>query len=135
MPAGHALLVPTQAPSDATVASLQDAVFTTVPSGRTFYHRVRKGETLASIAARYDVSAQDLKSWNAGVAAKLTPGQRLRVVSDAGPATCEEVQARPEDARRLPQGRRRQPAAAAIRPACRRHWASPGAARRPAKAS
>ncbi len=83
VPVGHALLVPSQAPSDATAASLQDTVFTTVPSGRTVYHRVRKGETLASIAARYDVSTQDLKGWNSGVA-KLTPGQRLRVVSDAG---------------------------------------------------
>jgi LysM repeat protein len=77
--------VPTQAPSNATIASLQNAVFTTVPSGRTLYHRVRKGETLASIAARYDVSTQDLKSWNRGVAARVVPGQRLRVVSDAGP--------------------------------------------------
>ena len=85
VPTGHALLVPTQAPSDATVASLQNAVFTTVPSGRTFYHRVRKGETISSIAARYDVSAQDLKGWNAGLAAKVVPGQRLRVVSDSGP--------------------------------------------------
>jgi membrane-bound lytic murein transglycosylase D len=85
VPVGHALLVPTQAPSDATVASLQNAVFTTVPSGRTLYHRVRKGDTLASIAARYDVSQQDLKGWNKGVAPKLVPGQRLRVVSDATP--------------------------------------------------
>jgi len=85
VPVGHALLVPTQAPSDATVASLQNAVFTTVPSGRTLYHRVRKGETLASIAARYDVSTQDLRSWNGGAGAKVVPGQRLRVVSDAGP--------------------------------------------------
>jgi peptidoglycan lytic transglycosylase D len=85
VPVGHALLVPTQAPSDATVASLQNAVFTTVPSGRTLYHRVRKGESLASIAARYDVSTQELKSWNAGLAAKVVPGQRLRVVSNAGP--------------------------------------------------
>ena len=85
VPTGHTLLVPTQAPSDATVASLQNAVFTTVPSGRTFYHRVRKGETLSSIAARYDVSAQDLKGWNGSLAAKVVPGQRLRVVSDTGP--------------------------------------------------
>jgi membrane-bound lytic murein transglycosylase D len=85
VPVGHALLVPSQAPSDATVASLQNAVFTTVPSGRTFYHRVRKGETLTSIAARYDVSTQDLKAWNSGHVAKIVPGQRLRVVSDAGP--------------------------------------------------
>jgi membrane-bound lytic murein transglycosylase D len=85
VPVGHALLVPSQAPSDATVASLQNAVFTAVPSGRTFYHRVRKGETLTSIAARYDVSTQDLKAWNGANAAKIVPGQRLRVVSDSGP--------------------------------------------------
>jgi peptidoglycan lytic transglycosylase D len=85
VPIGHALLVPSQAPSDATVASLQNAMFTSVPSGRTFYHRVRKGETLSSIAARYHVSAQDLKGWNAGLATKLVAGRRLRVVSDAGP--------------------------------------------------
>ena len=85
VPIGHALLVPSQAPSDATVASLQNAMFTSVPSGRSFYHRVRNGETLSSIAARYDVSAQDLKGWNAGLTTKVVPGQRLRVVSDAGP--------------------------------------------------
>jgi len=39
VPAGHALLVPMQAPSDATVASLQKTVFTGVPGGRTIYHR------------------------------------------------------------------------------------------------
>jgi peptidoglycan lytic transglycosylase D len=85
VPVGHALLVPSQAPSDATIASLQNTMFTSVPSGRTIYHRVKKGETLASIAARYDVSTQDLKGWNAGAAAKVVPGQRLRVVTDAAP--------------------------------------------------
>jgi membrane-bound lytic murein transglycosylase D len=86
VPAGHALLVPSQVPSDATIASLQKAVFTTVPNSRTFYHRVRKGETFASIASRYDVSAQDLKSWNRQ-ATRIVPGQRLRVVSDAAPVS------------------------------------------------
>jgi membrane-bound lytic murein transglycosylase D len=81
VPVGHALLVPTQAPSDATMASLQNAVFTTVPSGRTLYHRVRNGETLSSIASRYAVTAQDLKAWNAGNP-KIIAGQRLRVISD-----------------------------------------------------
>ena len=85
VPAGHALLVPSQAPSDATVASLQNTVFTTVPSGRTFYHRVRKGDTLTSIAARYGVTSQDLKSWNKGLDHPLVAGQRLRVVSDVAP--------------------------------------------------
>ena len=82
VPVGHALLVPTQAPSDATVASLQNAVFTTVPSGRALYHRVRKGETLASIASHYAVTTQDLKEWNSGINPKIIAGQRLRVISD-----------------------------------------------------
>jgi membrane-bound lytic murein transglycosylase D len=86
VPVGHALLVPSQAPSDATVASLQNTAFTTVPSGRSFYHRVRKGETLMSIAARYEVTPQDLKSWNKTSGASLVAGQRLRVVSDVSPA-------------------------------------------------
>jgi len=86
VPAGHALLVPSQAPSDATIASLQDTVFTSVQSGRSFYHRVRKGETIMSIAARYEVTPQDLKSWNKTSGTSLVTGQRLRVVSDVSPA-------------------------------------------------
>jgi membrane-bound lytic murein transglycosylase D len=90
VPVGHALLVPSQAPSDATIASLQSAVFTAVPSGRTFYHRVRKGETMQSIAARYDVTAQELKSWNKSAGPSLVAGQRLRVVSDMAPAAAKK---------------------------------------------
>jgi membrane-bound lytic murein transglycosylase D len=86
VPIGHALLVPSQAPTDTTMASLQNTVFTTVPSGRSFYHRVRKGETLQSIAARYEVTPQDLKSWNKTSGTSLVAGQRLRVVSDVAPA-------------------------------------------------
>ena len=82
VPGGHAVLVPSQAPSDASIASLQNAVFTTVASGRTLYHRVRKGETIASIAGRYDVTSQELRTWNAGLGARIVPGQKLRVISD-----------------------------------------------------
>lgn len=87
VPAGHAILVPTQAPSDATVASLQNTVFTTVPSGRTLFHRVGKGETLSAIATRYGVTPQELRTWNAGLTTTIVPGQRLRIISDSGAAT------------------------------------------------
>ena len=50
------------------------------------YHRVRKGETLSSIAARYAVTAQDLKAWNTGMNPKIIAGQRLRVISDVAAA-------------------------------------------------
>jgi LysM repeat protein len=57
-----------------------------VPSGRSFYHRVRKGDTLTSIAARYEVTPQELKGWNKGLGGPVVVGQRLRVVSDVAPA-------------------------------------------------
>jgi membrane-bound lytic murein transglycosylase D len=85
VPVNHTLLVPSQVPSSATAATLQSAVFTTVPEGRTFYHRVRNNETLYGIAARYHVSVQELKAWNPDVKGKLMRGQRLRVISDAAP--------------------------------------------------
>lgn len=85
VPAGHALLVPSQAPSDVTAATLQNVVFTAIPSSRTVYHRVGKGDSLASIASRYAVTQQDIRSWNHGLGTKLVVGQKLRIVSDAGP--------------------------------------------------
>ena len=82
LPAGHALLVPAQRPSDATVESVVNTVFTTVPSGRTFYHTVRHGETMAAIARRYDVTADDLRRWNGLAQNSVKAGQRLRVTTD-----------------------------------------------------
>jgi len=42
-------------------------------------HRVRAGETLASIARRYGVSSQDLKDWNDLSGRKLRAGRMIRV--------------------------------------------------------
>ncbi|MBZ5536670.1 MAG: LysM peptidoglycan-binding domain-containing protein [Acidobacteriia bacterium] len=43
-------------------------------------HRVDRGETLAIIAARYDVTQSELRKWNRlRVNAKIRPGQRLTV--------------------------------------------------------
>ncbi len=83
--AGHTVLVPAQRPAEAD-ASLTTAVFTTVPQGRTFYYRVRRGDTLAGVAVRYDVTVDDLRRWN-GLSATTTlaAGQPLRVTSDLAP--------------------------------------------------
>jgi membrane-bound lytic murein transglycosylase D len=94
VPANHALLVPSQAPSDATAASLQNTVFTTVPSGRTVYHRVTRGETLSSVASRYNVTVQELKSWNAGLTGNVVLGQKLRIISDSAPTSGKPKPAR-----------------------------------------
>jgi len=85
VPTGYALLVPMQRPSADAASSLENAVFTTVPAGRTFYHAVHRGESLYSISARYGVTAEDLKRWNRLASDKVIVGQRLRVTSDVAP--------------------------------------------------
>ena len=82
VPVGHALLVPSQRPSNDLDVALAQTVFTTVPSGRTFYYTVRRGDTLASIAARYDVTAPDLRRWNNMTQNHVNVGQKLRVTSE-----------------------------------------------------
>jgi membrane-bound lytic murein transglycosylase D len=84
---GHVLLVPAERPSSDADASLTHAVFTTVPQGRTFYHTVRRGETLGSIAKRYRVSTADLREWNRMPQSVVRVGQQLRVTSDVVQAT------------------------------------------------
>ena len=79
------MLVPAQGPADAAEDTLRQAVFTTVPQGRTFYYRVNRGDTLAHIASRYDVSVQDIRRWNGLAQATVTPGQSLRITSDRAP--------------------------------------------------
>jgi membrane-bound lytic murein transglycosylase D len=79
---GHPLLVPAERPTPAADASLERAVFTVVPQGRTFYHTVRRGETLTSIANRYGVTAAELREWNRLSQSAVAAGRQLRVTSD-----------------------------------------------------
>ncbi len=85
VPAGHALLVPSQKPTEESMATLAQTVFTTVSSGRTFYYTVRRGDTLASIASRYDVSTQEIKRWNDLSKDSVSTGQKLRLTSALAP--------------------------------------------------
>jgi membrane-bound lytic murein transglycosylase D len=82
VPAGHTLLVPAERPSRAAAETLTTAVFTTVPKGRTSYHRVGRGETLTGIAARYSVTTAELKQWNNLAHDSVATGQQLRIGSD-----------------------------------------------------
>jgi membrane-bound lytic murein transglycosylase D len=50
-------------------------------------HRVRRGDTLFSIAKRYDTTVQDLKEWNHLRSHAIQIGQRLTIFRDGGPAT------------------------------------------------
>jgi peptidoglycan lytic transglycosylase D len=86
VPVGHTLLVPAQQPSEASAATLTNAVFTTVPQGRTFYYRVMRGDTLGGIAYRYAVAMDDVRRWNSIPQGHgVTVGQRLRITSDLAP--------------------------------------------------
>ncbi|HVL36977.1 MAG TPA: LysM peptidoglycan-binding domain-containing protein, partial [Burkholderiales bacterium] len=51
-------------------------------AARRVVHTVKAGETLASIARRYGVSAADLQRWNPGI--RIASGQRLAVHVPAG---------------------------------------------------
>jgi membrane-bound lytic murein transglycosylase D len=86
VPVGYALLVPMQKPTEEADASLENAVFTTVPANRTFYYVVHRGDSITSIAGRFGVTTQDLKRWNRLSGSAVRIGQKLRVTSDV-PAT------------------------------------------------
>jgi membrane-bound lytic murein transglycosylase D len=117
VPMGHTLLVPSQRPNAASAESLSQAVFTSVPAGRTIYHLVRRGDTLTVIAARYGVTSQEVRQWNGLVQNHVTVGQRLRIVSDVGASTKVRAKVR---------------RAVMVKPANAR---SPGAAAQPTKAA
>lgn len=50
---------------------------------KTVSHKVEPGETLAAIAKKYDVTTQDIKSWNNLTRNSLRTGQMLRITTSA----------------------------------------------------
>jgi membrane-bound lytic murein transglycosylase D len=58
-----------------------------VASSRTLTHTVKAGETLASIATRYRVGAEDLRRWNRDKVGRLVAGQKLTVQVRVAAAT------------------------------------------------
>lgn len=51
--------------------------------GKTVSHKVEPGETLAAIAKKYNVTTQDIKSWNNLTRNSLRVGQMLRITTSA----------------------------------------------------
>ncbi len=98
---GVTLLVPAQQPSLTAEVSLAKAVFTTVPTGRTSYYKVKRGDTLTQIAGRYGTTAEELMRLNGLKSARnLRAGKSIRVYNEevvrtASPArTAEAADAR-----------------------------------------
>jgi membrane-bound lytic murein transglycosylase D len=50
-------------------------------------HRVKRGDTLYSIARRYDTTVEELKEWNRLRSSAIQIGQRLTIFRDSEPAT------------------------------------------------
>jgi len=48
-------------------------------TSKTQYYTVKKGDTLAKIADKYNVSISDLKKWNKLKSDEITEGQKLIV--------------------------------------------------------
>jgi membrane-bound lytic murein transglycosylase D len=47
-------------------------------------YRVRRGETLAKIARKHDVTVADIKEWNKGIGNSVRAGQKIKLIVDAG---------------------------------------------------
>jgi membrane-bound lytic murein transglycosylase D len=64
--AGQKLIIPATAPSEPAL-------------GKLTYYRVRKGDTVESVAEQYSVAPSDVAKWNHLASQKLARGTRLRV--------------------------------------------------------
>ncbi|MDR0694281.1 MAG: transglycosylase SLT domain-containing protein [Prevotellaceae bacterium] len=72
-------------------------------AGERTIHRVRKGETLSSIALKYGVKISDLQYWNdIGKSTRINAGQKLVVNAKAKKATAAVAAAKP--ARTITEG-------------------------------
>ena len=89
LPAGYHLLVPSDGPSEEALGSIRNAVFTKFPEYvPPRVHKVRSGETFASIAKRYGVVPHTLAQWNRMAKPAARAGQLLYV---GGPAPARHI--------------------------------------------
>ena len=52
---------------------------TPIPAAKANFHTVKKGDTLYSLAKKYEVELKDLKKWNNLTSNLLQPGQKLKL--------------------------------------------------------
>lgn len=84
--AGENLMIPT---SRTATASTETGTNRTTPAEGAKYHMVATGETLFKIATAYNISIDDLKSWNNLSNDNISVGQRL-IVSRSGSQIARE---------------------------------------------
>jgi peptidoglycan lytic transglycosylase D len=67
-------------------AKAQDVSYLTPEQGgkqQEILYRVRRGETLARIAKKHNVTVADIKEWNKGISAAIRAGQKIKLVVDS----------------------------------------------------
>src|SRR5690606_20548511 len=69
----------TQTPLEKTTTTVST---TQNSSNSLIYHRIRRGETLNSIAKRYNVSITSIKEWNDLSGTKIYAGRNLKIYTD-----------------------------------------------------
>ena len=62
-----------------TVSVKEEAVTSRASSSGATYHKIRKGETLSTIARKYGVSVNEIKRWNKLRGNTIAAGKRLRI--------------------------------------------------------
>ncbi|MDE6145695.1 MAG: LysM peptidoglycan-binding domain-containing protein, partial [Muribaculaceae bacterium] len=61
-------------------------------SGETIkWHKVKRGETLASIARKYGVTQREIRSWNGLKSSKIARGKLLKIIVCEAPKPKEDV--------------------------------------------
>jgi len=70
-----------RAPAEVRTASAQGSPRLTDDSGRRITYKVRRGDTLVTIASRYKTTVQQLKVWNRLRGTRLAAGDTLTVYS------------------------------------------------------
>ncbi len=69
----------TVAVSDTRATARSGRATATAGKGNATYHKIRNGETLSTIAQRYGVTVNQLKSWNGLRNSKISAGKQLKI--------------------------------------------------------
>lgn len=59
--------------------SVKEETTSARPSSGAIYHKIKKGETLSTIAGKYSVSVKEIKRWNNLRRSNITAGKRLKI--------------------------------------------------------